>query len=132
MSGGNAPASMHSCPVVGRALHPLDAFGPRQRELTLSEIARGRFALTATGVGLVLLAHAPVEVQEEVSVTRSRCSRTPSACPPRDARTCLEAELVITALAERAERLEPTGDPVARLNNTLKGWASVPVKVHPA
>ncbi|WP_214368749.1 IclR family transcriptional regulator [Pseudonocardia sp. H11422] len=26
----------------------------------------GRFALTATGVGLVLLAHAPVEVQEEV------------------------------------------------------------------
>ena len=26
----------------------------------------GRFALTATGVGLVLLAHAPVDVQEEV------------------------------------------------------------------
>jgi DNA-binding IclR family transcriptional regulator len=26
----------------------------------------GRFALTATGVGLVLLAHAPVEIQEEV------------------------------------------------------------------
>ena len=150
-------------PVIGRALHLLDAFGPRQRELTLSEIARragvplstahrlirelcawgavergddglyriglrlweigslaprgpglreaalpfledlsqitrenvqlavregtelvfveriagseavpvltrvgGRFALTATGVGLVLLAHAPVEVQDEV------------------------------------------------------------------
>jgi DNA-binding IclR family transcriptional regulator len=149
--------------VIGRALHLLDAFGPRQRELTLSEIARragvplstahrlirelcawgavergddglyriglrlweigslaprgpglreaalpfledlsqitrenvqlavregtelvfveriagseavpvltrvgGRFALTATGVGLVLLAHAPVEVQDEV------------------------------------------------------------------
>ncbi len=150
-------------PVIGRALHLLDAFGPRQRELTLSEIARradvplstahrliqelceweavergddglyriglrlweigslaprgpglreaalpfledlsqitrenvqlavregtelvfieriagsgavpvltrvgGRFALAATGVGLVLLAHAPVDVQEEV------------------------------------------------------------------
>ncbi|MGO9194836.1 MAG: IclR family transcriptional regulator [Streptosporangiaceae bacterium] len=150
-------------PVIGRALRLLDAFGPRQRELTLSEIARragmplstahrlmhelcewgaiergddglyriglrlwevgslaprgpglreaalpfledlsqitrenvqlavregaevvfieriagsgavpvltrvgGRFALTATGVGLVLLAHAPVDVQEEV------------------------------------------------------------------
>ena len=149
--------------MIGRALHLLDAFGPRQRELTLSEIARragvplstahrlirelcawgavergddglyriglrlweigslaprgpglreaalpfledlsqitrenvqlavregtelvfveriagseavpvltrvgGRFALTATGVGLVLLAHAPVEVQDEV------------------------------------------------------------------
>ncbi len=44
----------------------------------------------------------------------------------------LEAELVLTALAERAERLEPAGDPVPRLNNTLKGWASVPVTVHPA
>ena len=150
-------------PVIGRALHLLDAFGPRRRELTLSEIARrtgvplstahrlirelcewgavergddglyrvglrlweigslaprgpglreaalpfledlsqitrenvqlavregaevvfieriagsgavpvltrvgGRFALTATGVGLVLLAHAPVDVQEQV------------------------------------------------------------------
>jgi len=44
----------------------------------------------------------------------------------------LEAELVIIALAERVERLEPAGDPVAKLNNTLKGWASVPVRVHPA
>jgi 4-methoxybenzoate monooxygenase (O-demethylating) len=42
----------------------------------------------------------------------------------------LEAELVLTALAERVERLEPAGDPVPKLNNTLKGWASVPVKVH--
>ena len=44
----------------------------------------------------------------------------------------LEAELVLTALAERVERLEPAGDPVPKLNNTLKGWASVPVKVHRA
>jgi len=44
----------------------------------------------------------------------------------------LEAELVLTALAERAGRLEPAGDPVPKLNNTLKGWASVPVTVHPA
>ncbi len=44
----------------------------------------------------------------------------------------LEAELVLTALAERVERLEPAGDPVPKLNNTLKGWASVPVRVHPA
>jgi hypothetical protein len=27
-------------PVIVRALHLLDTFGPRQRELTLSEIAR--------------------------------------------------------------------------------------------
>jgi len=44
----------------------------------------------------------------------------------------LEAELVLTALAERVERLEAAGDPVPKLNNTLKGWASVPVRVHPA
>jgi len=44
----------------------------------------------------------------------------------------LEAELVLTALAERVKKLEPAGDPVPKLNNTLKGWASVPVRVHPA
>jgi cytochrome P450 len=43
----------------------------------------------------------------------------------------LEAELVLTALAERVERLEPTADPVSKPNNTLKGWSSVPVRVHP-
>ena len=32
----------------------------------------GRFALTATGVGLVLLAHAPAEVQEEVLLGSGR------------------------------------------------------------
>jgi 4-methoxybenzoate monooxygenase (O-demethylating) len=44
----------------------------------------------------------------------------------------LETELVLTALAERARRLEPAGDPVPKLNNTLKGWGSVPVRVVPA
>jgi cytochrome P450 len=44
----------------------------------------------------------------------------------------LEAELVLTALARRIARLEPAGDPVPQLNNTLKGWRSVPVRVHPA
>jgi len=44
----------------------------------------------------------------------------------------LEAELILTPLAERVERLEPAGDPAPKLNNTLKGWASVPVKVHRA
>ncbi|MGC7100718.1 cytochrome P450 [Amycolatopsis lurida] len=44
----------------------------------------------------------------------------------------LEAELVLTALAERVSRLEPAGEPVPKLNNTLKGWSRVPVRVHPA
>lgn len=39
----------------------------------------------------------------------------------------LEVELVLTALAERIDRLKPAGEPVPKLNNTLKGWSSVPV-----
>lgn len=41
----------------------------------------------------------------------------------------LEAELVLTALAERIAHLEPAGAPVPKLNNTLKGWSHVPVQV---
>jgi 4-methoxybenzoate monooxygenase (O-demethylating) len=44
----------------------------------------------------------------------------------------LEAELVLTALAQRVERLEPVGDPIPKLNNTLKGWSSAPVQIHAA
>lgn len=41
----------------------------------------------------------------------------------------LEAELVLTALAQRIAHLEPAGPPVPKLNNTLKGWSHVPVRV---
>jgi cytochrome P450 len=41
----------------------------------------------------------------------------------------LEAELVLAALARRVRRVEFAGDPVPKLNNTLKGWASVPLAV---
>jgi cytochrome P450 len=41
----------------------------------------------------------------------------------------LETELVLSALAQRARAIEPAGDPVPKLNNTLKGWASVPVRL---
>ena len=44
----------------------------------------------------------------------------------------LEVELVLAALARRVVRLEPAGPPVPKLNNTLKGWASVPVRAVPA
>ncbi len=44
----------------------------------------------------------------------------------------LEVELVLTALARRIRRLEPLGAPVPKLNNTLKGWTSVPVRAHAA
>jgi cytochrome P450 len=41
----------------------------------------------------------------------------------------LEAEMVLVALAKRVKRLELDGESVPKLNNTLKGWASVPVRV---
>jgi cytochrome P450 len=44
----------------------------------------------------------------------------------------LEAEMVLTALARRVRSLELADEPTPKLNNTLKGWASVPVRVRAA
>jgi cytochrome P450 len=44
----------------------------------------------------------------------------------------LEGEIVLAALAQRAARLELTGDPVPSPNNTLKGYARLPLRVTPA
>jgi cytochrome P450 len=44
----------------------------------------------------------------------------------------MESELVLAALARRIRRIELAGPPVPKLNNTLKGWASVPIRVEPA
>jgi cytochrome P450 len=41
----------------------------------------------------------------------------------------LEGEIVLGALACRVERLELTGEPRRRLNNTLRGLASLPLQV---
>ncbi|MEU1168266.1 cytochrome P450 [Streptomyces sp. NPDC005921] len=44
----------------------------------------------------------------------------------------LEAEALLTALARRVDRIELTGAPRRHPNNTLRSWASLPVRVHPA
>ena len=44
----------------------------------------------------------------------------------------VEAEIVLTALARRVERIEITGQPRRRPNNTLHAWSSLPVTVHAA
>ncbi|NYE47118.1 hypothetical protein HDA32_002238 [Spinactinospora alkalitolerans] len=41
----------------------------------------------------------------------------------------LEAESLLTALAERVERIELAGTPRRHLNNTLRAWSSLPVRV---
>ncbi|MGW7265078.1 cytochrome P450 [Streptomyces sp. NPDC054842] len=44
----------------------------------------------------------------------------------------LEAEALLTALVRRVDRIEPDGAPRRHLNNTLRSWASLPVRIHPA
>jgi cytochrome P450 len=41
----------------------------------------------------------------------------------------LEGETLIAALARALTRIEPDGEPTRLLNNTLRGWAQLPVKV---
>lgn len=43
----------------------------------------------------------------------------------------LEAEVLLTALARRVGTVELTGDPRIRLNNTMHGFAALPVRVTP-
>src|SRR5690242_5555899 len=44
----------------------------------------------------------------------------------------LEGEIVLTALARRVERIEFTGPPARKPNNTLLAWSRLPVTIHPA
>jgi hypothetical protein len=44
----------------------------------------------------------------------------------------LEGEIVLTALAKRVEAIEFNGEPRLLLNNTLRGWASLPIAVRRA
>ncbi|MHC1558873.1 cytochrome P450 [Actinomycetospora sp. C-140] len=41
----------------------------------------------------------------------------------------LEAEALLAALARRVERIEPAGRPVRHHNNTMRGFASLPVRL---
>jgi hypothetical protein len=43
----------------------------------------------------------------------------------------VEGEAVLRALAERVETIEPAGEPRRRDSNTLRSWASLPVRVTP-
>ena len=43
----------------------------------------------------------------------------------------LEGEVVLGALARRVKRIELTGDPVRRLNNTLRAFGSLPMRLVP-
>ena len=44
----------------------------------------------------------------------------------------LEAEVILKALARKVTRIDLLDTPRPKLNNTLKGWASIPIKLVPA
>jgi 4-methoxybenzoate monooxygenase (O-demethylating) len=44
----------------------------------------------------------------------------------------VEAEIMLTTLARRVERIELTGQPQRKPNNTLRAWSSLPVTIRPA
>ena len=44
----------------------------------------------------------------------------------------LEGETLLAALARAFARIEPDGEPTPLLNNTLRGWTRLPVRVTPA
>jgi 4-methoxybenzoate monooxygenase (O-demethylating) len=44
----------------------------------------------------------------------------------------LEAEMILTALASRAARIDIVGEPRRKLNNSLRQFASLPVELTPA
>jgi cytochrome P450 len=103
VSGVRIPAGEKVLLFLGAANRDLRRWGPDADQMDITRKAAGHVAF---GMGI------------------HQCVGQPIAR--------LEAELVLTALAERVERLEPASDPVPKLNNTLKGWASVPVTVHRA
>lgn len=43
----------------------------------------------------------------------------------------LEGEIILTALANRVDRIEFTGQPQRKPNNTLLAWSSLPIAIHP-
>ncbi|HSN36338.1 MAG TPA: cytochrome P450 [Arthrobacter sp.] len=44
----------------------------------------------------------------------------------------LEMDVLFTALAKRVRTIEPAGDAVPYLHNTLRGWRSLPLRITPA
>lgn len=43
----------------------------------------------------------------------------------------LESEALLTALAARVETIEFAGTPRRHLNNTLRSWETIPIRVQP-
>jgi DNA-binding IclR family transcriptional regulator len=102
----------------------------------------GRFALHATGVGLVLLAHAPVEVQEEMlalplhgyspkTVTDPVRLRQMLASVRRDGHAVSDGQVTVDALSVAAPILGLAGDVVAAVSLVVRADGAQPSALAP-
>jgi DNA-binding IclR family transcriptional regulator len=102
----------------------------------------GRFALHATGVGLVLLAHAPVEVQEELlasplhgfspkTITDPVRLRAVLADVRRNGYAVSDGQVTVDALSVAAPILGPQGEVVAAVSLVVHADSAQPKALSP-
>jgi DNA-binding IclR family transcriptional regulator len=135
--------------VLERVVRILEAFTPEERALTVGEVSRRAGLPAATGSRMVadlveqgLLRRdgdRRVRVGTRLWELASRASPTLSlrelAMPVLEELLRAvghHAQLGVLALAARVERLEPAGEPTRHLNNTMRAFASQPLRLHRA
>lgn len=102
----------------------------------------GRFALTATGVGLALLAHAPVEVQEEVLAGPAERYTPFTVTDPRELRAMLadvrtngfavsDRQVTDDAVSVAAPVHDGRGDVVAAVSLVVRHGSAAPHALAP-
>jgi DNA-binding IclR family transcriptional regulator len=102
----------------------------------------GRFALHATGVGLVLLAHAPAEVQEEVLVAPLHCYSSKTVIDPVRLREMLadvrrngyavsDGQVTTDALSVAAPIFRKDGAVVAAVSLVVRADSAQPAALAP-
>jgi DNA-binding IclR family transcriptional regulator len=120
----------------------VERFASRGAVPVLTEVG-GRFALPPTGVGLVLLAHAPVEVQEQVLAGPLRRYTPKTRCDPAELRRVLaevrrtgvaitDGQIELVSLSVAAPVAGPRGEVVAALSVVVPAEGTDPRAYIPA
>ncbi|WP_307849490.1 IclR family transcriptional regulator [Qaidamihabitans albus] len=102
----------------------------------------GRFALHATGVGLVLLAHAPAEVQEQALATPLHAYTAKTITDPDRLREVLAAvrrngysvsdgQVTLDALSVAAPIRDPRQDVIAAVSLVVRADTAAPITLAP-